>query len=290
MTISTVLFIAAVVALFAWGLKFGIDFTGGSLLEVKFPDGARPEISAVEAGLKNLNLGSLNIQPVDENGLIMKFQDSTDEKHKEVISNLNGMIGGQASGNSIEELRYDSVGPSVGAELKKKSILAIFWVLLAIVIYIGIAFSKVSKPVSSWKYGVSALIAMFHDVIITLGVFAFLGKYFGMEINTPFVAAILTVLGYSVHDTIVVFDRTRENLPRSEESFEDTVNTSLNQTLVRSLVTSLTTLLTLMAIIVFGGVSIRSFAIALTVGIFIGTYSSIFVASPLLVYWEKLKK
>lgn len=290
MTISIILFIAAVVALFAWGLKFGIDFTGGSLLEVKFPDGARPEISAVEASLKNLNLGSLNIQPIDENGLIMKFQDSTDEKHKEVVSNLNGMIGDQASGNSIEELRYDSVGPSVGAELKKKSILAIFWVLLAIVIYIGIAFSKVSKPVSSWKYGVSALIAMFHDVIITLGVFAFLGKYFGMEINTPFVAAILTVLGYSVHDTIVVFDRTRENLPRSEESFEDTVNTSLNQTLVRSLVTSLTTLLTLMAIIVFGGVSIRSFAIALTVGIFIGTYSSIFVASPLLVYWEKLKK
>lgn len=290
MAISIILFVVAVVALFMWGLKFGIDFTGGSLLEVKFPDGTRPEISVIEAGLKDLSLGSLNIQPVDESGLIMKFQDSTDEKHKEVMTSLNGMVSDNIEGVSVEEIRYDSVGPSVGTELKKKSISAIFWVLLAIVIYIGVAFSKVSKPVSSWKYGVSALIAMFHDVIITLGVFAFLGKYFGMEINTPFVAAILTVLGYSVHDTIVVFDRTRENLPRSEESFEDTVNTSLNQTLVRSLVTSLTTLLTLTAIIVFGGVSIRPFAIALTVGIFIGTYSSIFVASPLLVYWEKLNK
>jgi preprotein translocase subunit SecF len=190
----------------------------------------------------------------------------------------------------VEEIRYDSVGPSIGVELKRKAISAIFWVLIAIVIYISIAFSKVSKPVASWKFGLSALIAMFHDVIITVGVFAILGKYFGVEINTPFVAATLTVLGYSVHDTIVVFDRIRENLPKSDQDFIGTVNSSLNQTLIRSLNTSLTVLLTLIAIIIFGGASIRSFALALTIGIFIGTYSSIFVASPLLVVWEKFKK
>lgn len=281
--ISIALFVAAIVALAVWGLKFGIDFTGGSLLEVKF-SGVRPEVNVVENKLKDLNLGSLIVQPADKDGMILRFQDSTKEKHQEVLAKLNELAD---KDKKIEELRYDSVGPSIGAELKRKSLAAVFWVLVVIVVYISIAFSKVSRPVASWKYGVSALVAMFHDVIITLGVFAFLGKYYNMEINAPFVAAILTVLGYSIHDTIVVFDRTRENLPKSDEDFAGTVNTSLNQTLIRSLNTSMTSLLALGAIIVFGGVSIRSFALALTIGIFIGTYSSIFVASPLLVLWEK---
>lgn len=281
--VSIALFVAAIVALSVWGLKFGIDFTGGSLLEVKF-SGVRPEVNVVENKLKDLNLGSLIVQPADKDGMILRFQDSTKEKHQEVLVKLNELAG---KDQKIEELRYDSVGPSIGAELKRKSLAAIFWVLVVIVVYISVAFSKVSRPVASWKYGISALVAMFHDVIITLGVFAFLGEYYNMEINAPFVAAILTVLGYSIHDTIVVFDRTRENLPKSDEDFAGTVNTSLNQTLIRSLNTSMTSLLALGAIIIFGGVSIRSFALALTVGIFIGTYSSIFVASPLLVLWEK---
>lgn len=281
--VSIALFVAAIVALSVWGLKFGIDFTGGSLLEVKF-SGVRPEVNVVENKLKDLDLGSLIVQPADKDGMILRFQDSTKEKHQEVLVKLNELAG---KDQKIEELRYDSVGPSIGAELKRKSLAAIFWVLVVIVVYISIAFSKVSRPVASWKYGISALVAMFHDVIITLGVFAFLGKYYNMEINAPFVAAILTVLGYSIHDTIVVFDRTRENLPKSDEDFAGTVNTSLNQTLIRSLNTSMTSLLALGAIIIFGGVSIRSFALALTIGIFIGTYSSIFVASPLLVLWEK---
>jgi len=190
----------------------------------------------------------------------------------------------------VTQIRYTAVGPSIGEELKRKAVLAIFWVLAAVVIYISIAFRRVSRPVSSWKYGVSALIAMLHDVIITIGVFAFLGKFYGTEINTPFVAAVLTVLGYSIHDTIVVFDRVRENLPRSDEDFSGTVNTSLNQTLVRSINTSMTVILTLLAVLIFGGASIRVFALALTIGIFIGTYSSIFVASPLLILWEKWGK
>lgn len=284
LTVSGLLFVVAIIALFIWGLKFGIDFTGGSQLEVEFL-GARPEVRTVEEKLADLNLGSLTVQPVEESGMILKFQDSTKEKRDEAMKKLGELSGGE---NKLEEVSYDSVGPSIGAELKRRAALAIFWVLLAIVIYISIAFSKISKPVASWKYGLSALIAMFHDVIITLGVFAILGKFYGIEINTPFIAAILTVLGYSIHDTIVVFDRIRENLPKSDEDFTGTVNTSLNQTLMRSINTSLTSLLTLMAITIFGGSSIRPFAMALTIGIAIGTYSSIFVASPLLVIWEKV--
>lgn len=286
LSVSAALFVVAIIALSVWGLKYGVDFTGGSLLEVKFT-GVRPDIIVVEEKLKDLNLGSLSAQPIDEDGMTIRFQDSSKEKHDETVKKLGELAGGE---DKIIELRYDSVGPSIGAEMKRKSIFAIFWVLLAIVVYISIAFNKVSKPVASWKFGLSALIAMFHDVIITLGVFAVLGRYFGYEVNTPFVAAALTVLGYSVHDTIVVFDRIRENLPRSEDNFKGTVNTSLNQTLVRSLYTSLTVLLTLSAVTIFGGASIRPFALALTIGVFIGTYSSIFVASPLLVVWEKFKK
>ena len=308
LTISGLLFVVAVVSLIMWQLKFGIDFTGGSLLEVKFAD-SRPGVSQVEEKLAPDNLGSLIIQPVGDNGMILRFQDSSKEKADTVMNKLEELAGGkesakvetqnnggneiqvQAQGTSkVEQIRYTAVGPSIGQELKQKSLYAIFWVLVAIVVYISIAFRRVSKPVASWKYGVSALTAMVHDVIITIGVFAILGHFMGIEINTPFVAAVLTVLGYSIHDTIVVFDRIRENLPRSDEDFEGTVNVSLNQTLVRSLNTSLTVILTLLAVLIFGGASIRTFALALTIGIFIGTYSSIFVASPLLVLWEKWGK
>ncbi len=218
--------------------------------------------------------------------MILRFQETAEEVHQNILTKLNQLAGE----NNLEELRFDSVGPSIGQELKRKSLYAIFFVLLAMLIYITYAFRKVSKPISSWKYGTAAIIAMFHDALITIGVFSILGHFYNIEINTPFVAAILTVLGYSVHDTIVVFDRIRENLPRSSEDFEGTVNISLNQTLGRSLSTSFTVLLVLAAIIFFGGSSIRTFALALAIGIFIGTYSSIFVASPLLVVWEKMKK
>ncbi len=284
LTISGILFVVALFALIVWGLKLGVDFTGGSSLEVKFL-GQRPSNSAIEDNLKDLKLGGLTVQPAGASDVILRYQDSSKETHQEVLDRLKSL-----DKKGIDELQYDAVGPSIGNELKQKSVYAIFWVLVAIIIYISIAFRKVSKPVASWKYGLSALLAMFHDVIITVGVFAVLGKYLGIEIDVAFVAAVLTVLGYSVHDTIVVFDRIRENLPRSNEDFEGTVNTSLNQTLVRSLNTSLTVLLTLLAITIFGGASIRNFALALTIGIFIGTYSSIFVASPLLVVWEKIGK
>ena len=289
LTFSGVLFVTLGLALLVWGFKYGIDFTGGSLLEVKFLAN-RPVVSELASKLADLKLSSLIIQPVEESNIIFRFQQTDEETHQAVLAKLNELAKTDNGQSALEELRFDSVGPSIGAELKRKSLYAIFFVLLAILLYITYAFRKVSKPVASWKYGTTALIALVHDAVITLGIFAVLGKFYNIEINTAFVAAVLTVLGYSVHDTIVVFDRLRENLPKSNEDFEGTVNISLNQTLVRSINTSLTVLLVLGSIILFGGSSIRTFALTLAIGIFFGTYSSIFVAPPILVIWEKLKR
>ena len=283
---------ASIILLIAFGLNFGIDFTGGSLLEVRFLS-EKPTAEEIKNALSDLDLGSLTVQPAGEDGMLLRFQDISEEKHQEVLTTLKGLMSqitdNNISNSKLEELRFDSVGPSIGEELKRKSVYAMFFVLIAIVLYIAWAFRKVSKPIVSWKYGVVAIITLFHDVIITVGVFVILGKFFGIEVNTPFVVAILTVLGYSVNDTIVVFDRIRENLPRSEEDFEGTINTSVNQTITRSINTSITTLAVLLSIVFFGGQTIQSFALALSVGVFIGTYSSIFLASPLLVVWEKFR-
>ena len=187
-----------------------------------------------------------------------------------------------------EELRFDSIGPVIGKELQTGALYAVALTLLLIGLYIAWAFRKVSEPVASWKYGFLTIFAAFHDVIITIGVFSVLGHFMGWEVGTTFVAAILTILGYSINDTVVVFDRTRENLKlRIGETFGDTVETSIRQTFTRSVFTSLTTLLALVAIFVFGGETTRSFAFALIVGITVGSYSSIFLASTLLVTWEE---
>jgi preprotein translocase subunit SecF len=287
LSFSSVLVALSVVALIMWGLNFGIDFTGGSLLEVKFV-GERPGVDQVQEVLNDSDLGSLIVQPVGEEEIVLRFQDITEEKHQEALARIGEIKISNDELVQFEELRYDSIGPSIGSELKQKSVYAMLVVLIAIIIYIAWAFRKVSKPIASWKYGISAIIALFHDVLIVLGVFAFLGQYYGIEINSAFVAAILTVLGYSVNDTIVVFDRIRENLPQSEEDFENTINTSVNQTITRSINTSVTTLLVLLSIFFFGGSTIKDFVLALSIGVGIGTYSSIFLASPTLVVWEKL--
>lgn len=283
LSFSGVLVALSIVAILTWGLKFGIDFTGGSLLELQFK--GEKQLSAVEIreSLQGLNLNSLTVQPTENNSVILRFKDDSEDVHQRVIEKISSLA-------EIEELRYEAVGPSIGKELKSKSFNTIFLVLIIIVLYIALVFKKVSKPVSSWKYGIASIVALFHDIIIVLGVFAVLGKFFNTEINTPFIAAILTVLGYSINDTIIVFDRVRENLPKSSENFMNTINKSINQTLVRSINTSFTTILALLAIIVFGGNSIRDFVLALAVGIFIGTYSSIFVASPILVWFDKRRK
>lgn len=284
----------ALAALIMWGLNFGIDFTGGSLMEVKF-NGQQPNVSQVTESLADLSLSSLSVQPTADNSIILRFKEDSLDAHEQVKTHLNTLaveLNGenQVSGSVIEELRFDSVGPSIGKDLKNKSFNTISLAILMIVIYIAIVFKKVSKPVASWKYGIAAILALAHDILIVLGVFAVLGKFFNVEVNATFIAAILTVLGYSVNDTIITFDRTRENLPKSSDNFMNTVNKSINQTITRTLCTSFTTLLSLIAVIIFGGSSIRDFVLALAIGIFVGTYSSIFVASPLIILFDRKKK
>ena len=284
---SVVLISVAVYALTAWGLNFGIDFTGGNLLEVKF-DNYQPSVMEIQDSLADINLPSLTIQPT-ENSVILRFKSEAEDTRALVMGALEGLAGEQ-EGAQVTQLQFDSVGASIGQELKSKSFNAALIVFIMIILYISWTFRSVSKPVSSWKYGVTAILALVHDVIMMLGVFAFLGHFTGSEVNTPFIAAILTVLGYSVTDTIVVFDRVRENLPKSNDNFADTVNRSINQTISRSLATSFTSVLTLLAILFFGGSTIKDFALALAIGITVGTYSSLFVASPILVVWNNLSQ
>lgn len=289
-SLSAIFVAVSIVAISLWGLRLGIDFTGGSLLEVKF-NNLQPVISEVNDALADLKLQSLTIQPVGETGLILRFQETSEDTHQAVLEKLTSFgASKEAAAPILEEQRFEAVGPSVGEELQRKAIYAIVLVLIAISLYIAWAFRKVSRPVASWKYGTATLIALFHDALIVVGFFAFLGHFYGVEVNTSFIAAVLTVLGFSVHDTIVVFDRIRENLPRSNEDFAGTVNTSLNQTLHRSINTSLTVFLVLLSIVWLGGESIKYFALSLLIGIFFGTYSSIFLASPILVMWDNFSR
>jgi len=279
---SLVLIAAGIFSVIFWGLRFGIDFKGGSLLEVEYV-GARPEVQAIHDRLAPLDLGGVNIQLTGPTGLFLRLKDVNEETHQKVLAELANL-------GELEEKRFESIGPVIGQELKKKAYGAILMVLLLIVIYITWVFRKVSRPVASWQYGVAAVIALFHDVFIPVGIFSILGHYLGAEIDLLFVTGILTILGFSVHDTIVVFDRIRENLRQSgSKSFEETVNASINQTMGRSINTSLTVLLTLLAIYVFGGETTKYFSLLLMLGIFFGTYSSIFVASSLLVSWHSGK-
>lgn len=287
LSLSTLAAIASIVVLSVWGLNFGIDFTGGSLLELQFAN-YRPSITEIQDSLKELNLHNLVVQPTNDS-VIMRFQENSEEIHQSIIKNLQHLAQDNSE-TAVKELKFDAVGPSIGEELKSKSFNATAIVFIMIILYISLAFRKVSKPVASWKYGVAAIIALVHDILFILGAFSVLGHFYGVEINTPFIAAILTVLGYSVSDTIIVFDRIRENLPKSQEDFENTVNRSVNQTITRSINTSLSSILALSAVFFFGGDTIKDFALALIIGIFIGTYSSIFVASPVLIIWDSLTR
>ena len=276
---SLVLIAASIFSVIFWGLHFGIDFRGGSLIEVEWQQ-ARPEIVAVKDVLAKLNLGEISIQPTGDKGMMLRLKDVDEPTHQSISTELKNF-------GALEEKRFDSIGPVIGQEMKQRAYGAIIMVLLLIVFYIGFAFRKVSRPVVSWKYGVTAIIALFHDVFIPTGIFSILGHFLGVELDLLFVTGLLTILGFSVHDTIVVFDRIRENLRKGVgKGFEETTNISINQTMVRSINTSLTVFLTLLAIYIFGGETTRYFALLLMIGIFFGTYSSIFVASSLLVSWE----
>ena len=284
----SVIFIAiSIIALALWGLHFGIDFKGGSILEINYS--ALPDLNLVSDALKPLKLNDLKISPLGLNGAVLRFGETDEATHQNIVK----ILAAEAEKNKIqfEERRFSSIGPTIGAELKQKSIKAIIIVLLGISLYIAWAFRKVAQTISSWRYGVVTLAALFHDLIIPIGLFAYLGRFYGVEVGANFIVALLVILGFSVHDTIVVFDRIRENLKRySQLSFMPLVNQSIRETFVRSLSTSFTVLLTLAALYVFGGESLKYFVLALMVGIFSGTYSSIFIAAPLLVTWFNVLK
>jgi preprotein translocase subunit SecF len=277
---SGILILASITSLAVWGLRFGIDFTGGSLMEIQYTSKV-PSQQEIKDKLAPLDLGEISVQPAGEDSVILRLKDIDETTHQSLLSALG----------NVEEKRFESVGPVIGEELKNRAYLAIGLAILMIMIYIAWAFRKVSRPVPSWQYGLATVAALTHDVFIPAGFFAVLGHYKGVEIGLLFITALLTVLGFSVHDTIVVFDRIRENLRRGiGDSFRDTINLSINQTLTRSINTSLTVLLTLAAIYFFGGETVKYFALALIVGIIFGTYSSIFIASPLLLVFERLKQ
>ncbi len=290
---SISLVVLSIIAVGAFGLRLGVDFQGGSVLELNFnpPAGGRPDITQIKSVLTS-KIGDIELSPEGDTGLIVRAHELSEVQHQEVLSTLNNTF----PNSGLEEKQFSSVGPIIGNELKQRSLLAIFLVLISVIIYIAFVFRKLGRITSPWKMGLAAIIALVHDVAIPVGVFALLGHFYGIEVTGVFVAAALTILGYSVSDTVVIFDRVRENIIRGggrgslsagRQEFGLLVHRSVMQTLARSLNTTFTVLLSLFAIYFFGGESIKYFSLALIIGIFLGAYSSIFVASPLLVWWTK---
>lgn len=289
LSLSLTITIISLVLLFIWGLKPGIDFTGGSLLEIEFSKD-RPSPEIVVKSFEELGIKNTMVQKVDDNNLIIRTSFLDEEKHQEVIGAIKKISGDE----EMSEHRFETIGASISKNLRERALLSIVFVSLAIIIYVAYAFRKVSQPVKSWKYGLLALVAVFHNIILIMGVFAVLGRFKGVEIDTAFIVAILTVLGYSINDTIVIYDRIRENLiHRGNRAFAEVVNDGLNQSFFRSINTTVTTLFTLFALYFFGGATIHNFVLALIIGIAAGASSSIFIASPLLAVtenWQRTKK
>lgn len=277
--LSLIIIIPGLVSLIIWRLNFGIDFTGGSLLEVR-----RTEVVTKAVLAKIISDTGVSVASVQDSGnsFLVRTKPLENNQDKKIKDAING------KDSKAEVVRVETVGPTIGAELLQKAILSLLVASLAIVLYIAWAFREVSQPVASWKFGVAAIIALLHDVLVVLGIFSILGHFLNVEIDSLFVTALLTVIGFSVHDTIVVFDRIRENLrKRFPGNFSQLTNHSILQTLGRSIVTSLTVVLVLLALLLFGGNSIRWFVLALLVGVVSGTYSSIFNASLILVAWQE---
>jgi preprotein translocase subunit SecF len=271
-----------VISLSVYGLRLGIDFKGGTITELQFKE--NPDVAKVREAIAALNVGSFQLQTAGEKSLIIRTGALEKEKTDQILEATKRAAG------EYTETSFESVGPTVGKELTKNAIYQLLLVSLGIVLYLAYAFRKVPKPVTSWRFGWSAVIALLHDLLFVLGVFSILGHYKGIEIDSLFVTAMLTVLGFSVHDTIVVFDRVRENLKvYAGHSIDFVIGHSISQTIVRSIATSVTVALVLLALLLFGGESIHNFVLALLIGIVVGTYSSIFIASPVLMLWQRSK-
>ncbi|MDI6883152.1 MAG: protein translocase subunit SecF [Patescibacteria group bacterium] len=282
---SIILVGLAVISLFLFGLKLGIDFTGGSSLEITYQKEV-PTTKEIKEVVRDLELGEISLQRIGERGVVLKMRDIGEETHQEILKRLKILAEIEEGSES-----FQSIGPVIGKELKSKTKVVISLALLAILFYITLSFRRISRPVKSYVYAITSVVALFHDVLIPLGILVILGRFQGVEITIPIITAFLTVFGYSINDSVVVFDRVRENLLKVKEStFELTVEKSLNETLTRSLNTAFTTLLVLFAIFFFGGETLKYFSLTLILGITFGTYSSIFLATPLVLSYFRFKE
>lgn len=285
--VSGILVLLSIFSLMFFKLNLAIDFTGGSLLDIELTNSVNKNIDLssgnsfakyLNENISNDKTGNILVQKTSDKSFTLRFKEVGQEDKNALINNLKDKID-----QNIKEMSFEAIGPVLGTELKKNTFKAIIIAFIAIVLYIAYAFRKVSYPIKSWKYGIIGIIALLHDIIITVGIFTILGVVLNIEVDMLFITALLTILGYSINDTIVIYDRIRENVLKINDNFESVVNKSLNETMARSLNTTITTLLSLFAVFFFGGDSIKMFALALIIGITLGAYSSIFIASPLLV-------
>ncbi len=285
---SAIIIIPGLISLIIWGIRPAIDFTGGTLLEFQFlKKESQIENSDLRKVLEKEELEIGSIQQSGENTFLVRLKSLEKDKSQKLFSGLSENFG------EVKQIRSETVGPLIGKETAQNALKAVVVASISIIIYIALAFRHIPKPYSSWRFGICAVLALIHDIFVVVGVFSILGHFYKVEVDSLFITALLTVMGFSVHDSIVVFDRIRENLIHlSGKEFSQIVNESIVQTLARSLSTGMTVILTLVALLLFGGESTRWFIAALLIGIVSGTYSSIFNAAPLLVIWEEwsLKK
>lgn len=283
--ISLLVIVPGVISLLLWGLRLSIDFTGGSRTTLIFPTAVNEKnIADVKQIFSSEQVDVATVQSSGQQ-LIVRTAPINQQKHEVFLSDLSKQTPG------VKEDSFETVGPTIGGETTANAVKGVLLASLLIVLYIAWAFRQVPKPASSWRFGICAIIALLHDVLVVVGIFSLLGHFFNIEVDSLFVTAVLTVIGFSVHDTIVVFDRIRENLKKHLSlGFEEVVNESILQTMGRSLNTSLTVVLVLFALLLFGGESTKWFVVALLVGVISGTYSSIFNASPLLVLWQEFSQ
>jgi preprotein translocase subunit SecF len=284
-TISGTLILVSIFLILFFGFRLGIDLVGGTVWQFKTENKDISE-EAVGEIFRNSDIISFNIYRGDSESFIFRGETLREEKHVELLSRLKEKVG------NIEESRFESIGPSVGEDLRRKAIWAIALVLFGISLYVAFVFRHASYPLKSWRYGIVTVVTLFHDVIIPAGVVALLGKILFIELDTNFIVALLVIMGFSVHDTIVVFDRIRESIlnekaSKKKEDFESIVSRSVRETMPRSINTSLTLILVLLALYFFGPENLKYFILTILIGTIAGTYSSICIASPLLVSWYK---
>ncbi len=283
---SGLIIIPGIISLVLWGIKPSIDFTGGTLLEVQSPHfKVQSNKEQIKKIIEKENIGIGSITQSENDTYLLRLKTVENTQHQKLLTEFKKQF------TDIKELRFETVGPTIGKETTNNAFKAVLIASMLIITFIAWAFRKIPKPYSSIKFGICAVVALIHDILVVVGVFSLLGHFYNVEIDSLFITALLTIMGFSVHDTIVVFDRIRENLRKmAGEDFELVVNESIIQTLARSLSTSLTVIFTLIALLLFGGDSIRWFVVALLIGVTSGTYSSIFNAAPLLVVWEEWGK